>query len=85
MSDLSSHVLDVQALAAAITTVARHRGISLRTVAAETGLSASTITRLTQGQKPDADALVSLLAWLKADVSAFVIPRPASNDKEPAL
>jgi len=82
MSDLSSHVLDIRALAAAITTVARHRDISLRTVAAETGLSASTITRLTQGQKPDADALVSLLAWLKADVSAFAIPRPAGNEEK---
>lgn len=81
MSDQTKRVLDVQALAAAITTVARHRGISMRTVAAETGLSPSTITRLSQGRKPDADALVTLLAWLKAEASAFAIPRPAGNEE----
>jgi transcriptional regulator with XRE-family HTH domain len=75
MSDQSRHVLDVQALAAAVETVARHRGISNRVVAAETGLSASTITRLSQGQKPDADGLVTLLAWLKADAAAFAAER----------
>ena len=48
MSDQSRQVLDVQALAAAITAVARHRGMSMRKVASETGLSASSITRLMQ-------------------------------------
>jgi transcriptional regulator with XRE-family HTH domain len=80
MSDTSKQVLDVKALAAAITVVARHRDISMRVVAAETGLSPSSITRLTQGQKPDADGLVTLLSWLKADASAFAIPRPAENE-----
>ena len=85
MSDTSRRVLDVQALAAAVETVARHRGISNRDVAAETGLSASTITRLSQGQKPDADGLVTLLAWLKADASAFAVERPvdAGTESEP--
>jgi transcriptional regulator with XRE-family HTH domain len=81
MSDTSRRVLDVQALAAAVETVARHRGISMRAVAAETGLSASTITRLSQGQKPDADALVTLLAWLNADAAAFAATRPAGSEE----
>jgi transcriptional regulator with XRE-family HTH domain len=38
--------------------------MSMRQVAGETGLSPSTLTRLANGQKPDADGLVSLLAWL---------------------
>jgi transcriptional regulator with XRE-family HTH domain len=82
MSDLSSHVLDVQALAAAVETVARHGKISLRQVAVETGLSASTITRLTQGQKPDADGLVTLLGWLNAEASAFAVPRPEAEESK---
>jgi transcriptional regulator with XRE-family HTH domain len=76
MSDATRQVLDVTALAAAITSVARHRKISMRDVAKETGLSPSSLTRLTQGQKPDADGLVTLLAWLNADAAAFVVPRP---------
>jgi len=77
VSDASRQVLDVAALATAVTAVARHRKISMRDVAAETGLSASTLTRLTQGQKPDADGLITLLAWLDADAATFAVPRPA--------
>jgi transcriptional regulator with XRE-family HTH domain len=75
VSDSSSRVLDVAALAAAVATIARHRKISMRDVAKETGLSASTLTRLVQGQKPDADGLLTLLAWLNADAAAFAVPR----------
>ena len=77
MSDTTRQVLNVSALTAAVTSVARHRKISMRDVAAETGLSPSSLTRMAQGQKPDADGLVTLLAWLNADASVFVIPRPA--------
>lgn len=77
MSDASRQVLDITALAAAIETVTRHRKISMRDVAAETGLSPSTLTRLTQGQKPDADGLVTLLAWLNAEASVFAVLRNA--------
>lgn len=83
MSDTSRHVLDVQALADAIALVARHRDISMRTVSAETGLSPSTITRLSQGQKPDADGLVTLLVWLKTDAAAFAVPRPTGSEENP--
>ena len=75
MSDASRQVLNVTALAAAVTFVARHRKISMRDVAAETGLSPSSLTRLAQGQKPDADGLVTLLAWLNAEPAAFTVPR----------
>jgi transcriptional regulator with XRE-family HTH domain len=75
MSDTTNWVLDVTALAAAVTLVARHRKMSMRGVARETGLSPSSLTRLTRGQKPDADALVTLLAWLNAEAATFVVPR----------
>jgi transcriptional regulator with XRE-family HTH domain len=78
VSDTSRQVLDIAALAAAIETVTRHRKISMKDVAAETGLSASTLTRLTQGQKPDADGLVTLLSWLNAEASAFAVDRRLS-------
>ena len=38
MSDTTKQVLDLAALAAAVTAVTRHRKISMRDVAAETGL-----------------------------------------------
>jgi transcriptional regulator with XRE-family HTH domain len=75
MSDATRRVLDVAKLAEAVTAVARHRKISMRDVSAETGLSPSTLTRLVQGQKPDADGLVTLLAWLNADAAEFAVVR----------
>ena len=82
MSDTTKQVLDLAALAAAVTAVTRHRKISMRDVAAETGLSPSTLTRIAQGQKPDADALVTLLAWLNADAAAFAVPRVTETTGE---
>jgi transcriptional regulator with XRE-family HTH domain len=75
VSGTSRQVLDIAALNTAVASVARHRKISMRDVAAETGLSSSTLTRIAQGQKPDADALVTLLAWLNADAAEFAVPR----------
>lgn len=64
MATETRHVLDVLTLAVSVQAVARHRGMTMKAVAQETGLSESTLTRLAQGRNPDADGLVSLLAWL---------------------
>ena len=46
---------------------ARH--LTWKQVAAESGVSASTLTRMAQGRRPDVDGLAALTAWsgLKAD------------------
>jgi len=75
MSDATRRVLDTAALATAIETVRRHRGINGIQVSQETGLCRSTLKRIGNGQKPDADALVTILAWLKADVAQFTRER----------
>src|SRR5882762_3543427 len=41
-------------------------------VAAETGVSASTLTRMAQGRKPDASSLAALSAWAGVNPSDFV-------------
>lgn len=55
MAESSRYVLDLAALHAAVTAVVRHRQITMREVAAETGMSPSTLTRIGQGHAPDAD------------------------------
>jgi len=52
------------ALYGSLDVVRRARQLSWRDIAEETGLSPSTLTRLGAGTHPDADGLVSLLAWL---------------------
>jgi transcriptional regulator with XRE-family HTH domain len=75
MSDNTNRVLDIAALAAAVALRARQREITMKDVARETGMTPSSMTRLAQGQKPDADGLVTLLAWLNTDAAAFTVPR----------
>lgn len=41
-------------------------------VAAETGVSASTLTRMSQGRRPDAASLAALSAWAGLNPSDFV-------------
>jgi transcriptional regulator with XRE-family HTH domain len=74
---MARHVLNVAALYAALDQQRGEDGLSWRQVAAETGLSPSTFTRLADGQRPDVDALCSLLVWLQASLRQFT--RPAAS------
>lgn len=82
MSNGTRMVLDVEALADAIALVTRYLDMSMNELAAELGISPSTLTRIGQGQKPDADALVTILAWLNAPASKFT--RERQSDAPPA-
>ena len=57
------------------------RGLTWKEVSGETGVSASTLTRMSQGRKPDAASLAVLSAWAGLNPSDFVTaaykrPRP---------
>lgn len=61
---VSARRLDTAALYTALDVVRRHRDMSWRDIAVETGVAPSTLTRIGQGHCPDADGLLSLLVWL---------------------
>jgi transcriptional regulator with XRE-family HTH domain len=48
------------------------RSLTWKQVAAETGVSASTLTRMAQGRRPDAASLAALSAWAGLNPSDFV-------------
>ena len=48
------------------------RATTWKQVAAETGVSASTLTRMAQGRRPDAGSLAALSAWAGLNPSDFV-------------
>lgn len=48
------------------------RRLTWKEVAAEVGLSASTLTRLGQGKYPDVEGLAALLTWLKLPCERFL-------------
>ena len=57
------------------------RSRTWKEVAAETGVSASTLTRMAQGRRPDAASLAALSAWAGLNPSDFV--RAAYKPKRP--
>jgi transcriptional regulator with XRE-family HTH domain len=60
---------DAEGFYAALDSQRQSRRLNWKQVAREAGISASTLTRIAQGKRPDVDSLAALLAWsgLKAD------------------
>ncbi|HKC63632.1 MAG TPA: helix-turn-helix transcriptional regulator [Pyrinomonadaceae bacterium] len=61
-------------------------GLSLRDVADETGVSASTLSRIENGTgKPDADNIARLTAWLNVPVERIMSGREMDGDEAQAV
>lgn len=56
----------------ALDRVRHERELLWKDVAAEAGVSASTLTRLAQGRRPDVDGLAALVAWAGLSADDFV-------------
>lgn len=63
---------DVSALHAALDAERVARSMTWKDVAAESGVSASTLTRLSQGRRPDVDSLSALSGWLGISAEQFM-------------
>ena len=63
---------DVAALHAALDSERRSRRLTWKNVAAQSGVSASTLTRLSQGRQPDVNSLAALTAWLGMSADHFM-------------
>ena len=63
---------DVAALHAALDSERRSRRFTWKDVAAESDVSASTLTRLSQGRQPDVNSLAALTAWLGMSADHFM-------------
>ena len=71
MSDRTNR-FDVAALHAAMDSERRSRRLAWKDVAAESGVSASTLTRLSQGRQPDVNSLAALTTWLGMSADHFM-------------
>ena len=63
---------DVVALHAALDSERRSRRLTWKNVATESGISASTLTRLSQGRQPDVNSLAALTFWLGMSADQFM-------------
>jgi transcriptional regulator with XRE-family HTH domain len=56
------------------------RNLTWKQVAADSGVSASTLTRMAQGKRPDVDGLAALLAWSGLQADSFMEVTASSPD-----
>jgi transcriptional regulator with XRE-family HTH domain len=70
--------IDVPKLYASLDAARRARDLSWRQLAAEVGISPSTMTRLANDYRPDVDAFVALVRWLGLPAEEFM-----AGDEEP--
>lgn len=59
-------------------------GMSWRQLAKELGVSASTVSRMAQGLKPDVSAFVAMTTWLRMPAEAFYVRDPSADSGERA-
>src|SRR5256885_1842758 len=59
------------------------KGLNGKQVAGESGVSASTLTRMAQGKRPDVDGLAALAAWSGLDADDYVRSVEARPEPEP--
>ena len=63
---------DVAAFYAALDAQRRARNLTWKKVASEARVSASTLTRMGQGKRPDVDSLSALCAWSGLDADDYI-------------
>ena len=74
---------DGDAFYAALDGERQARQYTWKRVAEGSGVSASTLTRLSQGKRPDVDGLAALSAWSGLDVDRFVRGKDSKKEPEP--
>lgn len=63
---------DLDGFYAALDAARLAKALNWKQVAAASGVSASTLTRMSQGKRPDVDGLAALAAWSGLDTDDFV-------------
>lgn len=78
-------VVDVRSLHAALDAARQHQGLSWRQLAKELDVSASTISRMANGLKPDVTAFVAMTNWLRMPAERFYVRADREIGQEPEL
>jgi transcriptional regulator with XRE-family HTH domain len=80
---MSRAQFDGEAFYAALDSQRQARRITWKKVAEESGISASTLTRIAQGRRPDVDSMAALLNWAGLSADTFVQSSEPTHAPEP--
>lgn len=76
---------DTEGFFAALDAVRIAKKLTWKEVAAESEVSASTLTRMAQGKRPDVDGLAALLTWSGLKAEDFLKARARATNKQETL
>jgi transcriptional regulator with XRE-family HTH domain len=62
----------------------RARGLTWKRVAEEAGVSASSLSRISRGRRPDVDTLAALTVWGGLDANNFIEGLSSGSEERPA-
>jgi transcriptional regulator with XRE-family HTH domain len=80
---MASGKFDGEAFFAAIDSVRITRDLTWKKVAEQSGVPASSLTRMSQGRRPDVDSLAALCAWSGLKAEQFTRGGPKKERREP--
>lgn len=83
MVDKRMGTFDAEGFYEALDATRQSKSLNWRQVAEEAGISASTLTRMAQGKRPDVDGLAALVAWSGLEVDRFVKKPGGQRKPEP--
>lgn len=72
-------MFDASGFWAAVDSTCVARGLTHKQAAAQAGISASTMTRLSQGKKPDVDTFAALVLWMGISADLFLRQEPVAD------
>lgn len=73
--------LDVARLYGALEAEREAQGLSWRQLAADAGVSASLVSRMSNGHRPDLDGFIALVQWLGMPAETFMVWPEGDRDK----
>lgn len=82
---MSNEKFDAEGFYAALDSHRQSKGITWKKVASEAHVSASTLTRMGQGKRPDVDTLAGLASWSGIEVKKFYRSNTAKTAKPEPL
>ena len=74
---------DSEGFYAALDRTRQARSLNWKQVASQSGVSASTLTRMAHGKRPDVDGLAALASWAKLSTDDFVRSETDQGTTEP--
>lgn len=76
---------DAEAFFAALDAERRSRGVTWKKIAEQAKVPASTLTRMSQGRRPDVDSLAALCSWSGLSADSFTRTESSRNQKASSL